>query len=375
MANFFKLRGSLEKRQEIILGLVGLVLFILIWWILAEVFSKQRPVFDDDAELTTLPSSLEEGVTQAMLDSIARIDSMRYASATHFIKVYPLLPTPLSVVQSFPSLISQDKLIPNATKSIWLNIQGYVWAILISVPIGFMIGLIPLIRGLFSRHVDAMRYLPLTALTGLFIIWFGIDDEMKVAFLAFGIIVYLLPVVVQRVWEVEDVYLKTVFTLGATDWQTVRTVYIPHVMSALMEDIRVLTAISWTYIIIAELVNRAGGIGSLIYIKSRQGEIPKVFAMLLVIILIGFIQDLLFVYISRRLFPHKHYKSLFSGLKESRFGVLALLSVLLLAVLINGFFGLSSTVLVILILVMVLSSLLFALYGEYLVFSTRNSRS
>ncbi|MFT4567994.1 MAG: NitT/TauT family transport system permease protein, partial [Saprospiraceae bacterium] len=232
---------------------------------------------------------------------------------------------------------------------------------------GFIIGLYPLFRGLFSRQVDAMRYLPLTALTGLFIIWFGIEDKMKVAFLAFGIIVYLLPVVVRRIYEVSDVYLKTVFTLGAKDWHTIRTVYIPSVMTQVMDDIRVLTAISWTYIIIAELVNRQGGIGSLIYIKARQGQIPKVFAILIVIILIGLFQDMVFVFISKRLFPHKHYKSFFPGLKESRFGVLALLGILLVAVLINTSVGLTSTVAFISLTVIALSALLFTLYGEYLI--------
>jgi len=106
---------------------------------------------------------------------------------------------------------------------------------------------------------------------GMFIIWFEIEDQMKIAFLTFGIIVYILPVVVQWIDEFGDVYLKTVFTLGATDWQTIRTVYIPAVMSKLVDDIRGLTAISWTYIIIAELLNRQGGIGSLIYVKARQG--------------------------------------------------------------------------------------------------------
>ncbi len=367
--SLFKLRGPLTKQQDIVLSLIGIVLFILVWWLLAEVFSKQKAVLDDFD--TTLPSSIGEDVDQAVLDSIARMDSIAFANASEFVKVYPLLPTPLSVVKSFSSLINQDKLIPNALKSIWLNIQGYVWAVLIAIPIGFIIALFPLFRGLFSRQVDAMRFLPLTALTGLFIIWFGIQDEMKVAFLAFGIIVYLLPVVVQRIYEVSDVYTKTVFTLGATNWHTIRTVYIPSVMTQLMDDIRVLTAISWTYIIIAELVNRAGGIGSLIYIKSRQGQVPKVFAILIVIIIIGLLQDMLFVYISKRLFPHKHYKSFFQGLKESRFGVLAMMGILFIAVLINGFFGLSSTVLLIGIAVIGLSALLFALYGEYLIFTSK----
>src|SRR5690606_38106053 len=103
-----------------------------------------------------------------------------------------------------------------------------------------------------SKPIEAMRFVPITALIGVFIIWFGIYDEMKVAFLAFGIIVFLLPAVIQRIDEVEDVYLQTTFTLGATNWQTVKSVYLPYVMSKLIDDIRVLTAVSWTYIIITE---------------------------------------------------------------------------------------------------------------------------
>ena len=50
----------------------------------------------------------------------------------------------------------------------------------------------------------------------------GLDTDMKVHFLAFGILIYLLPVVVQRIDEIEDVYFKTVYTLGANSWQTFR---------------------------------------------------------------------------------------------------------------------------------------------------------
>ena len=150
-----------------------------------------------------------------------------------------------------------------------------------------------------------MRYIPLTATTGLFIAWYGIYTNMKVQFLAFGIIVYLLPVVIQRVDEVEDVYVDTVYTLGATKWQTVKSVFIPAVLSKISDDIRVLVAISWTYIIVAELVNKQGGIGDMIYTSARQSRIDKVFALLLLIIVIGFVQDKIFVFLDKILFPHK----------------------------------------------------------------------
>lgn len=218
-----------------------------------------------------------------------------------------VLPSPTKVFASFSELVNQDDLVRNLLFSIGLNLVGYIEAILSALVFGFLIGLYPLFRGLFQRQVDAIRFIPLTAVTGIFIMWFGLGVSMKVHFLAFGIFIYLLPIVVQRVDEVESVYLKTVYTLGATNWQTIRTVFIPHVMSKLLDDIRVLTAISWTYIIIAEMLGNEGGIGAMIWrLGQRLGRMDKLFALLLVIILVGVTQDKLFKMLDRHFFPHKY---------------------------------------------------------------------
>lgn len=359
--SLFQLRGALSRTQSIVLGIVGFILLVIVWWVLAELLAVERPMVD---YTTRLPSELAGDSLAINRDSLLREDSIRLANAKEFQKVYPLLPPPPAVLYSYKALYEKDALVSNTLRSVWLNIQGYFWAVLLSVPIGFLIGLFPLFKGLFSKQVDALRYLPLTALTGLFIIWFGIEDQMKIAFLAFGILVYLLPVVVQRINEVEDVYLKTVFTLGATDWQTIRTVYFPAVMSKLIDDIRVLTAISWTYIIIAELLNRQGGIGSLLYVKARQGQIEKVFAALIVIILIGFIQDRVFVYIDKRLFPHKYYKTILSGIKEIEYGILTILAVMIIVILQSFLLPSLFSIMNFIAIVIVVASMIIIIYGE-----------
>lgn len=228
------------------------------------------------------------------------------------LKLFPqsILPAPFSVLMSFKELVENDSLFKNIGSSISLNLMGYLEALLIAVPIGFVIALTPLLRILFNKPIDTLRFLPLTAVTGLFIAWFGIGNPMKVHFLAFGIIVYLLPVIIQRIDEVDQVYLQTVYTLGASKWQTLKTIYFPQVLSRLSDDTRVLVAISWTYIIIAEMLNSTGGIGSLIFkVGQRQGRIDKVFALLIIIIIIGFLQDRLFVLLDKIIFPFKHKKS------------------------------------------------------------------
>jgi len=326
--SLFKLRGELSIAYQAILAVLGVLITLAIWWALAEAFSAQRPVVEGG--LRELPSALDTTITTAQRDSILRQDSILQATATTFEKVYPVLPPPSKIPGAFRQLIAHDELVANTSRSIWLNVQGYLWALLISLPIGFLLGLIPLFRGLFSRQIDALRYLPLSALTSLFIVWFGLEDKMKIAFLAFGILVYLLPVIVQRIREVESVYVQTAFTLGASSWQSFRVVYFPAVFSRLMDDIRVLTAISWTYIIIAELLNRQGGIGGLIFIKSKMGQIDRVFAMLLLIILIGFLQDRILSYMDTRLNPHKYLKHKWPGVQECQYGIFFILLTLLL---------------------------------------------
>lgn len=358
----FELRGNLSNTQSLILGIAGAILLILVWWGLAEIKSEKVPNVDISREL---PSTLGQDSLKnaAIIDSILMADSIKVANATSFRKVYPTIPLPTDVVKSYGKLVSKDDLFGNATKSIWLTLQGYFWAVVICIPIGFLVGLIPLFRGLFSKPIEAMRFLPITALIGVFIIWFGIYDEMKVAFLAFGIIVFLLPAVIQRIDEVQDVYLQTTFTLGATNWQTVKSVYIPSVMSKLIDDIRVLTAVSWTYIIITEYINKDGGLGALIHMKRRLLQMPDMFAIILLIILIGFLQDRLFVYIGKRLFPFRFYKTTLPGNTEVRYGIWMLLGLFTVGALAPMLFPSVSISTV--AVIVTIAAIVFILYGEF----------
>ncbi len=217
-----------------------------------------------------------------------------------------ILPSPMSVLTSFKELWTDDALLINTVYSIKLNMLGYAEAIAICIPLGFVIGLFPIFREMFNKILNSIRFLPLPATMGLFIVWFGIESNMKVQFLALGIIVYLLPVVVECVQEVDETYIQTIQTLSNSKWQAIRRVFIPAVLSAVSTQIMVLIAISWTYITIAELVNKTGGIGALAFVASRQSRIDKVFAILLLILVIGYIQDLTMRFLDKIIFPHKY---------------------------------------------------------------------
>lgn len=217
-----------------------------------------------------------------------------------------VMPTPQKTWTALGEMQRDDKLGANILYSLRINFVGYIKCILAALVIGFAIGLSPRVRKMFSQQIDALRFVPITALMGIFIAISGLTIQTKINFLAFGIWVYLVPVVVQRIDEVNDVHLQMMKTLGATFWQTARYVTWPSVISKLSDDIRILVGISWTYLIVAETTGIDGGLGSLIFLGERQSNVGKVYAVIFIIIAIGILQDALFKLIDRLLFKFKY---------------------------------------------------------------------
>lgn len=263
----FKMGGTITHKQALATGIIGAIVLLLLWYLVTMSGEIIRP---------------------------------------------QILPNPVNVLKAYPDLISNSALFTNTWYTIKLNLMGYFYALIIAIPLGLIIGLFPVTKVLFGKYFDALRYLPIPAVSGIFIAAIGIGFEMKASFLAFGIIIYI---VVQRVSELQNpandkdyVYLQTISTLGATNWQKFRYVYFPYVMQRVSTDVINLTAISYTYIVIAETLNKEGGIGALINIMSRQSRTAEVYALLFLIIAIGIFQDVLLKKLDVILFPSKYNK-------------------------------------------------------------------
>ena len=354
MSKYFKIGEKLPKKTVLYIEILGLLLFLATWYVITiptEKFSvgftsstpantvykwegpnnfskefsgdnmilKALPgvykFFAEDSlgcvisDSVSVPEELPENISKDFSKSCTGNDfniTIQIKSIKNGFVSRAIIPPPLDVLKSYKELHFKDFVVRETFFSLKLNVLGYLEAILLSFVLGFIIALIPFFRALLSRWVNAVRFVPLTAVTGLFIAWFGIASNMKIQFLAFGIFVYLIPVVVQRIDDVKKIHLQTAFTLGATKWQLIKSIYFPSVASKIIDDIRVLTAISWTYIIIAEMLNQTGGIGALIHLSGRQSRLDKVFALLVIIVLIGIIQDRLFAWLDKKLFKYKY---------------------------------------------------------------------
>lgn len=212
------------------------------------------------------------------------------------------LPSPSEVVRGTLQLFLQYDLwlaIRTSTQRIAL---AFLLASALALPLGILMGAFTPIHHLFESIVAPLRYMPISAFIPLLILWFGIYEKEKIAFLFLGVFVYLLPVVVSAIRTVPEELVQTALTLGASKAQVIRTVLVPAALPEIFDSFRVMNAISWTYVILAEAVNPEHGLGYMVELARTHQKASWSFAGLLVIGGIGIITDQIIRTISKVLF-------------------------------------------------------------------------
>jgi NitT/TauT family transport system permease protein len=212
------------------------------------------------------------------------------------------LPAPDEVIKSLVYLIYEKGLLNAIATSTVRILKAFALSIAVALPLGIAMGTFQAVNRFFDPIVAPLRYLPITAFIPLLILWFGIDESQKIAFLFLGTVVFLLPVVVDAIKAVPEELLQTAFTLGATKFQVIRTVLIPAAMPQIFDSFRVMNAIAWTYIILAEIVNPQSGIGYILQLASQHTKPAWSFAGILVVGIIGICTDIGIRSVNRLLF-------------------------------------------------------------------------
>ena len=219
------------------------------------------------------------------------------------------LPSPSEVVRGTLQLFLQYELgsaIVISTRRIML---AFLLASAVARPLGVVMGAFEPVNRIFEPITAPLRYMPISAFIPLLILWFGIYEAEKVAFLFLGVFVYLLPVVVTAIRAVPEELVQTALTLGASRWQVVRTVLLPSALPEIFDSFRVMNAISWTYVILAEAVNAEGGLGYMVELARGHQKASWSFAGLLVIGGIGLFTDFLIRSCSNLLFRWREAKA------------------------------------------------------------------
>jgi NitT/TauT family transport system permease protein len=111
--------------------------------------------------------------------------------------------------------------------------------------------------------------------------------------------------VVRAIDSVPEIYLRTAYTMGATRWHIIRRVLVPVALPDIWHSMRLAFGIGWSYLVLAEVVVKTGGLGDLIDTARRRGWSGKVYLVIVIITVIAWIADLLWTRIGMWIFPYR----------------------------------------------------------------------
>jgi NitT/TauT family transport system permease protein len=268
----FEIRGRVPRTASLLLGLVPIAVLVLVWWALTRGIPEERVLGP-----TILPSPAE--VASSLNDLLTTTDSDSRTLIDH---------------------------IGISLRRVGL---GFMVALVVVFPLGILMGAFGSVRSTFDPVVTASGYIPIATLVPLTMSWFGLDESQKVVFLAMAFGIYLLPLVISAVDAVSDVYVRTAYTLGASRWQVIRRVLVPVALPEIWHSMRLAFGIGWTYLVLAEVVVKAGGLGDVIDTARRRAMSGRVYLVIVIITLIAWVADMLWVRTGAILFPYKRSRS------------------------------------------------------------------
>ncbi len=213
------------------------------------------------------------------------------------------LPSPGRVFQAGKDLFLEFEFALDILNSVYRVMLGFIVAALVGVPLGLIMGTFKAAEAITEPIVGFIRYMPASAFIPLFILWLGIGDIEKIAIIFVGSFFQLVLMVAVVAKNVHKDMLETAYTLGATRVQVIRKVLLPASLPGILDTLRIIVGWAWTYIIVAELVASASGIGYMIISSQRMLRTGNIIFGILTIGMLGLITDYLFKWFHHRFFP------------------------------------------------------------------------
>jgi NitT/TauT family transport system permease protein len=213
------------------------------------------------------------------------------------------LPAPHQVFWAAYELILDGSLARHTLASLAVIYTGFLLATLPAIPIGIFMGSFRIVAATIEPVVNFVRYLPVTSMIPLLILWIGIGFEEKITVIFIGTFFQQIILVADVSGQVSGDLVNVSYTLGATRRQVVSQVLIPAALPGVMDVLRVTMGWAWTYLVVAELVASDSGLGYMI-LQAMRGLHPEViFVGIFVIGLLGLITDQLFNFLRGWLLP------------------------------------------------------------------------
>jgi NitT/TauT family transport system permease protein len=183
-----------------------------------------------------------------------------------------LVPGPWAVALAIGELAERGLLFRYVVASLFRVTWGYLLAILVAVPAGMAIGLMPRLEAALNPLLQVMRPISPLAWIPVAILWFGVGDGAAIWLIFVASFFAILVAVIQGVHNVDLVHYNAGRNFGLGGVRLVRRVLLPAILPQLVVGLRIALGIAWIVVVAAEMIAVSSGLGFLIIDARNAGN-------------------------------------------------------------------------------------------------------
>jgi NitT/TauT family transport system permease protein len=201
-----------------------------------------------------------------------------------------LMPTPLSVAEALWEGLSQTgpaSFYPHFWRTLQEVLLGFLGGLVVGLLLGGLVALSPTAQVIIRPYIILVEAVPKIAIAPLMVVWLGFGMESKVAL---AVLVTFFPIFVNTVSGVRSVpaeRLELMSSLKAGKAATIRMVIVPSALPFIFAGLEIAAVYAVIAAIVSEFVNGQMGLGVLILQANFRLDIAQVFAILILLGLMG----------------------------------------------------------------------------------------
>lgn len=220
-----------------------------------------------------------------------------------------VLPAPSVILRTLWSGLATGYLLPH----IWLTSAEMLLGLASGCIVGFLCGIVlgesEFLRRILYPYIIASQVVPKLALVPLFIVWFGFGMTSTVVITALICFFPLLENTMTGIHHIDPQKRELFRMLGATRIQTLVRLKIPAGLPVILAGVRVAVVLALVGAVVAEFIAGRAGLGAMIIASQGMMDSPLMFALLVVITLVGVVFYEATLFLEQRLL-RRHLKGL-----------------------------------------------------------------
>jgi ABC-type nitrate/sulfonate/bicarbonate transport system permease component len=212
-----------------------------------------------------------------------------------------LVPSVSRILTVFWNAVSSGQIPMQILLSIKRAAAGYLLAAAVFIPLGIWMGLSRRTYRALEVIVEMLRPVPPPAMIPVALLFFGLEDAMKIFVIFFSCAWPILLNSIDGVRGIDPVLWNTAKTFSLSRRQTIWRVILPAASPQIMTGLRISLPIMLILVVISEMVGSTDGIGYFILDSQRRFRVAQMYAGMLALALLGYALNQLFNLLHRRL--------------------------------------------------------------------------